>query len=169
MYTGFLALLYDKTTVIEKSTADQLREIPVAIKYIIKYEGVALKTATTSGSVFSYSSVDLTGKPKAIEIGNFLFLDLGKENNVLNSSKQITVLDTYTGITRKFQSDHGGEAFITKDLLPLIRQLSSEDKWEPLNSLEELSVLREENKRLEARIKSLSEEVKSLKKASINQ
>jgi hypothetical protein len=136
MYTEFLALLTDETTTIRKLSANQLKAIPVAVKYIIKYEGLPAKTATTSGSICSYSSVDLDGNSKPIEIGNFVILDLGTESNVLNSYKQITVLDTHTGITRKFQSDHGGEDFITKDLLPLIRQLSIEGNWEPLTPIE---------------------------------
>jgi hypothetical protein len=133
MYTEFLALLTDETTTIRKLSANQLKEIPVAVKYIIKYEGLLAKTATTSGSICSYSSVDLDGNPKTIEVGNFIFLDLGTENNVLNSYKQITVQDRHTGVVRKFHSNNGGESFIINDLLPLIRELSSMGNWEPLD------------------------------------
>lgn len=170
MATTYYALLEDEKTVISKLAAEHLKEITVPVRMIIK-AGFATRVENSNykGDLNAYSAVDIEGNHKPIELGNFLFVDLGTDwiGKYVNQ-RHITVQEKSSREIRKFPSNAAGEWYIKNDLLPLIRQLNRVGSWEMLDKLEELDKVKAENERKNSYIQQLEDQIKALKEASVS-
>lgn len=170
MNAKYFALLEDNQTVISKSSLKLINTISAPIKYIIKQEFDSQFEDLYNNKIdlFAYTSVDLNGNHKPLEIQNFIFIDLGTDTPGRNvNERKISVKEKNTGIIRKFPSNSANEYFLKFDLVKLIKKLNTLGNFEVLDKFEELEKSNERVKILEGIIERLNNEIKALKELKI--